>query len=203
LAQYLLQLRDQRGAIVKSITTTSMIYRLGAIYSVPVFEMPVGFKYIGPKMLEEDALIGGEESGGFGFRGHIPERDGILSGLFLLDMMVQTGKSPSELLRDLYTLVGPHYYERTDFNFPPEQREEITLKLAALKPEQVEDRTVEGIDTVDGFRYRMSDGSWLLIRLSGTEPLLRIYAESGSIEQVRRLLQAGTAMAGVHADDRS
>jgi len=197
LALYLLEVRGERGAIVKSITTTDMVYRLGEFFSVPVHETLVGFKYLGPLMIAENALIGGEESGGFGFRGHIPERDGILAGLYLLDLMVSMDKKPSELLKYLYDKVGPHYYERTDFHFPPEKRETIIQRLDQLRPSQINNSEVTNIDTSDGFRFRLSDGSWLLIRLSGTEPLLRIYAESDSIAHVERLLEAGRRLAGI------
>ncbi len=197
LALYLLEVRGERGAIVKSVTTTDMVYRLGELFSVPVHETLVGFKYLGPLMIAENALIGGEESGGFGFRGHIPERDGILAGLYLLDFMVSTGKKPSELLKYLYDKVGPYYYERTDFHFPAEKRETIMQRFDQLKPSQIDNTPVTNIDTSDGFRFRLSDGSWLLIRFSGTEPLLRIYAESDSIAHVERLLEAGRKLAGI------
>jgi phosphomannomutase len=197
LALYLLEMRKERGALVKSITTTDMIYKLGELYSVPVFETPVGFKYLGPKMMEENALIGGEESGGFGYRGHIPERDGILSGLYILDFMVKTGEKPSELIQYLYSKVGVHHYNRTDFHFPAEKREAVTQRLTQLKPKEIDKTKVTRINTMDGFHFRLSDGSWLLIRLSGTEPVLRIYAESDSLEQVERLLKAGKELAGV------
>jgi alpha-D-glucose phosphate-specific phosphoglucomutase len=197
LALYLLELRGERGAIVKSITTTDMVYKLGEIFSVPVHETPVGFKYLGPLMISENALIGGEESGGFGFRGHIPERDGILAGLYLLDFMVRMDKKPSELIKYLYDKVGPHYYERTDFHFPPEKRETIVQRLNQLKPSIIDNTEVTDINTSDGFRFRLSDGSWLLIRLSGTEHLLRIYAESDSTAHVNRLLEAGRELVGI------
>ena len=118
LALYMLEVRGERGAIVKTITTTSMLDRLGEIYNVPVFETRVGFKYVAPIMIRENALIGGEESGGYGFRGHVPERDGILAGLYFLDFMIKTGKTPSELLAYLYSKVGPHFYHRIDIEFP-------------------------------------------------------------------------------------
>jgi phosphomannomutase len=197
LSLYLLEVRGERGPIVKSVTTTDMVYTLGELFSVPVFETPVGFKYLGPKMMDEDALIGGEESGGFGFRGHIPERDGILAGLYLLDFMVATGKRPSELLAHLYDKVGPHYYDRLDIHFASDRRGEVVERLRGLKLDRIHDAEVASIDTVDGFRYKLADGGWLLIRLSGTEPLLRIYAECKSMDQVQELLAEGRRLAGV------
>jgi len=197
LSLYLLEVRGERGPIVKSVTTTNMVYSLGELFSVPVFETAVGFKYLGPKMMDEDALIGGEESGGFGFRGHIPERDGILAGLYLLDFMVATGKRPSELLAYLYDKVGPHYYDRLDIHFSSERRGEVVERLKGLKPDRIHDAEVVSVDTVDGFRYKLADGGWLLIRLSGTEPLLRIYVECNSMDRVRALLAEGRSLAGV------
>ncbi|TET39384.1 MAG: phosphoglucomutase/phosphomannomutase family protein [Dehalococcoidia bacterium] len=197
LALYLLEVCGLRGAIIKTITSTSMVYRLGELFQVPVYETPVGFKYVGPKMMEEDALIGGEESGGFGFRGHIPERDGILSGLFFLDLMVRQKKSPSELIEYLYSKVGPHYYDRIDIEFPKEEREAIIHRLAKSRPSQIDNLKRERGETSDDFRFLQSDGTWLLIRFSGTEPVLRIYAESDSPARVEKLLAEGRRIAGI------
>ncbi len=197
LALYLLEVRKQKGAIIKTITTTDMLYRLGEIYKVPVFETPVGFKYVAPLMLKEDAVIGGEESGGYGFRGHVPERDAMLAGLYFLDFMDKTSKKPSQLLRHLYDKVGEHYYDRLDIDFPEEQRQTIIKRIGGSSPQVLDSVKVAKKDTFDGFRFRLEDGSWLLIRFSGTEPLLRIYAESGSLARVGRLLQIGRQMVGV------
>ncbi|MBI2846486.1 MAG: phosphoglucomutase/phosphomannomutase family protein [Chloroflexi bacterium] len=197
LALYLLDVRNERGAIVKTITTTQMLYKLGELYNVPVFETGVGFKYVGPLMLRENALIGGEESGGFGFRGHIPERDGLLAGLYFLDLMVKLKKTPSELVRYLYEKVGPHFYSRVDVRFHETQRREIIARLSKERPPALDETPVSRVDTIDGFRYTLKDGTWLLIRFSGTEPLLRIYAESDSPERVERLLYLGKRLAGV------
>ena len=197
LALYLLEVRGQRGAIVKTITTTNMLFRLGELYNVPVYETPVGFKYVAPLMLAEDAMMGGEESGGYGYRGHMPERDGILSGLFFLDFMITLRKTPSQLIEYLYSKVGPHHYDRLDIDFPPEERESIMKRLTNSKPANIEGTTVREIDTRDGSRFLMKDGSWLLIRFSGTEPIMRIYSESNSMEKVKRFLEAGKKLTGV------
>ena len=188
LALYMLETRGERGPLVKSITTSRMIYRLGELFSVPVLETPVGFKYVGPLMLEENALIGGEESGGYGFRGHIPERDGILSGLFILDMMVRTGKRPSELLDYLYDKVGPHFYDRLDITLSTEQRDSIAGRIADVRPDTIGGVRVASQDSIDGYRFILEDGSWVAVRFSGTEPLLRIYAEGKSADRVDILL---------------
>jgi phosphomannomutase len=197
LALYMLETRGERGALVKSITATQMVYRLGELFSVPVIETPVGFKYIGPVMSEKDALIGGEESGGFGFRGHIPERDGILSGLFILDMMVRTGKRPSELIQHLYSLVGPHYYRRDDVTFDPEKRSLLEKRLSEARPDALGGRKVTRQEDVDGSRFMLEDGSWTIMRFSGTEPLLRIYAEAESTDRVGVLIAEARGLLGV------
>lgn len=197
LALYLLEIRGWRGAIVKTNSTTSMLYKLGEIYNVPVYETGVGFKYVAPKMLETEAMIGGEESGGFAFRDHIPERDGILAGLFLLDLMVQTGKRPSQLVEWLYRKVGPHYYDRRDSVFPGAERKRLASRLKNQKPSRLAGMTVEGINTLDGYKYLLQGGSWLLIRFSGTEPKIRLYAEAPSPQKVQGLLHAGLHLAGL------
>jgi alpha-D-glucose phosphate-specific phosphoglucomutase len=196
LALYLLETRRQSGAIVKTVTSTSMLYRLGELFNVPVIETQVGFKYIAPVMIEKKALIGGEESGGYGFRDHIPERDAILAGLYFLDFMVSTGKTPSELLEYLFSKVGPHYYHRRDFHFAEEQRQSIIDRLSRHQPERIEGSRVARFDTLDGFRYTLEDNSWLLVRFSGTEPLIRVYSESSSPARVENILDAGQALIG-------
>ncbi len=191
LALYLLEVRGERGAIVKTLTTTSMLNKLGVMYNVPVFETKVGFKYVAPLMLKHNALIGGEESSGFGFRNHIPERDGILAGLCLLDLMAKTGKRPSELIEHLYRKVGPHHYHRVDIEYPAEQRQTIVSRLKENLPSKLNGIAVSRVNTEDGYHFLLSDGSWLLIRFSGTEPLLRIYSEAPSLEAAKALIAAG------------
>jgi phosphomannomutase len=197
LALYLLEVRGQRGPIIKTITTTNMLFRLGEIYKVPVYETAVGFKYVAPLMMAKDAMMGGEESGGYGYRGHMPERDGILSGLFFLDFMIKMKKSPSQLIKYLYSKVGPHYYDRLDVDFPKEDREAIIQRLTNSKPANIAGTSVREIDTRDGFRFLLKDGSWMLIRFSGTEPIMRIYSESNSMEKVKRFLEEGKKLTGV------
>ena len=198
LAYYMLEVRGERGPIVKSVTTTRMVQRLGELYGVPVHETKVGFKFLGPKMMETDALIGGEESGGYGFRGHVPERDGVLAGLYMLDFMARTGKRPSELLSELFEKVGPHYYDRIDVTLRPEDRDAIWQRAGALNPDAIAGIKVTGIDTTDGFRFTLDDRGWLLLRFSGTEPLLRIYTEvAGDESLVPKVLAAAREMLNV------
>jgi len=197
LALYLLEVKGEQGLIVKTITTTTMLYRLGEIFGVPVRETSVGFKYIAPIMIAENALIGGEESGGYGFRGHVPERDGILAALYFLDLMVKTGKRPSQLIDYLYRKVGPHYFKRVDIEFPEGKRQAITVRIKQNAPKSIEGVNVVNFDTGDGFRFILADNTWLLLRFSGTEPVLRIYTESNSPARVERLLKLGRELAGV------
>jgi len=199
LCLYMLEVRGERGTIVKTINSSSMLYKLGKIYDVKVHETPVGFKHIAKLMLDrdQDILIGGEESGGYGFRGHIPERDGIFSGLCFLDLMAKTGKSPSQLVEYLYSKVGPHHFHRLDAKFPAGERQTIIDRLKNNPPNVIDGAEVVKVDTWDGFRFALADGGWLLIRFSGTEPVLRLYAESDSPARVNRLLEKGKEMTGV------
>jgi phosphomannomutase len=197
LCLYLLEVRNERGAIIKTLTTTSMAWRLGEMFDVPVHETAVGFKYVAPLMKSENAIIGGEESGGYGFRGHVLERDGILSSLYFLDFMVKTGKNPSQLLDYLYSRVGPHHYRRIDIKFPEEQRQAIIRRVSDNPPTSIDGVKVVKLDTRDGYRFLLEDKTWLLVRFSGTEPLLRIYAETDSPNRAIRLLELGKKMAGV------
>ena len=197
LALYLFEVRGERGPIVKTVTTTTMLDKLGKIYNVPVYETKVGFKHVAPVMMAENALIGGEESSGFGFRGHIPERDGILAGLYLLDLMNKLNKSPSQLIELLYSKVGPHHYNRVDLEFPPADREKIIGRIAGKTPSQIGGTKVIKVNTADGFHLSLADGSWLLIRFSGTEPILRIYAEAASLDRANSLIAAGKKLLGV------
>jgi alpha-D-glucose phosphate-specific phosphoglucomutase len=197
LLLYLLEVRGKRGPIVKTVTTTAMARKLAEMYEIPVYETPVGFKYVGPKMAETEAIMGGEESGGFGFAGHVPERDGILAGLFLLDLIIKLEKSPSQLVQYLHSLVGPHYYDRIDIRMLPEQREETRARVRDSEPDTIAGFKVVEIDTVDGFRYCLEDGGWLLIRFSGTEPLIRIYTETTARDKIQEILADGRRIAGL------
>ena len=142
-------------------------------------------------MMETDAIIGGEESGGYAFRGHVPERDGILANLFFLDFMVKTKKKPSQLLQMLFDKVGPHYYDRIDTDIDAAQRDAIRANLQANLPKRIDGTDVTGTNLSDGFKFTLRDGSWLLVRFSGTEPLVRIYSEAKSTAQVRAILEDG------------
>ena len=205
---YLLEVRKQIGPAVYTVTSTSMAPRLAEIYGTQAYETGVGFKFVGPKMTETHAVIGGEESGGFGFGMHIPERDGLASGLFLLDLWLTKAKKASEVLAELQGLAGPSYYNRIDIRFAREGYDAVKADtLARLEheaPETLAGRPVvrrQALETGDGFKFYRDDGSWLLIRFSGTEALLRIYVEARSPADVEALLEDGRriAAAGVPA----
>jgi alpha-D-glucose phosphate-specific phosphoglucomutase len=196
LALYLLEVRGQRGAIVKTLSTTTMLNKLGKLYEVPVYETGVGFKYVAPKMTETDAMIGGEESGGYAFRGNVPERDGILANLYFLDFMVSTGKKPTELLRMLFDKVGEHYYDRIDTPFTGDRKTREQMILDA-KPKTIGGLKVTELVTVDGFQFKLEDGGWLLIRFSGTEPIMRVYCETTHKDKVQSILRDGLKIAGI------
>ncbi len=196
LALYLLQVRGQRGPIVKTLSTTSMLEKLGKLYGVPVYETGVGFKYVAPKMLETDAMIGGEESGGYAFRGNVPERDGILAGLYILDFMVSEKKKPSELLKELFAKIGAHYYDRIDTAFKGDRSSKEKAIIDA-KPATIGGIKVLGLNTTDGYKFILEDGGWLLIRFSGTEPIIRVYCETTQKEKVQQILHDGLKIAGI------
>jgi len=194
LMLYLVEKRGWKGDVVRSLTMTSMMDKLGERFGITVHELPVGFKYIGPKMTEVNAMLGGEESGGFGFRGHIPERDGILSGIFIADLIVQYGQPLSKVLQHLEDLVGPHAYARHDIHL---EREEYADRRAAIyadlqknPPRELAGERIQRSRTDDGFKYYFADGSWVLTRFSGTEPLIRVYSEAPSRQRVDKLLAA-------------
>jgi phosphomannomutase len=198
LAYYLLEVRGLRGAIVKTLSTTGMLNILGKMYNVPVYETGVGFKYVAPKMMETDALIGGEESGGYAFRGNVPERDGILAGIYMLDLMVRLGKKPTELLKILFDKVGGEYfYDRIDRPFTGDRKNREALILKA-NPQSIGGLKVTELVTVDGYQFKLEDGGWMLIRFSGTEPIMRVYCETRHADKVQAILQDGLKVAGLN-----
>ncbi|MGA9396793.1 MAG: phosphoglucomutase/phosphomannomutase family protein [Anaerolineaceae bacterium] len=196
LAYYMLEVRGERGPIVKTLSTTSMLEKLGKIYNVPVYQTGVGFKYVAPKMIETDAMIGGEESGGYAFRGNVPERDGILAGLYFLDMMVRLKRKPSELLKLLFDKVGAHYYDRIDTAFMGD-RSEKEQRIINAKPATIGGLKVTGLLTTDGYKFLLEDGGWMLIRFSGTEPIMRVYCETTHQDRVKAILDDGLRIAGL------
>ncbi len=200
LAYYLLEVRGERGPIVKTLSTTTMLEKLGKIYDVPVYNTGVGFKYVAPKMVEVDAMIGGEESGGYAFRGNVPERDGILAGLYFLDFMVKMDKKPSELLDLLFDKVGAHYYDRIDTPFKGDRADKIK-RIETANPETIGGLKVTNLVTIDGYKFELEDGGWLLIRFSGTEAIIRVYCETTHGDRVAAILKDGLSIAGIGNED--
>ncbi|MFN2582919.1 MAG: phosphoglucomutase/phosphomannomutase family protein [Candidatus Dormibacteria bacterium] len=200
LTMYLLEQRGLRGDIVRSLTSSSMIDALGQRFGVTVHEMPVGFKYIGQKMNETNALFGCEESGGYAFRGHIPERDGVLSGLMIIDMMVAYDRPLSGIVAHLEELVGPHAYDRHDITFPrdgyEERKQDVYRRMQEQRPASIAGSRVTRVRDDDGFKFFLDDGSWVLMRMSGTEPLMRVYAEAPTHERVEQLIGELEQLAG-------
>ena len=202
LMYYLLEHRGMREPVVSTINETSMVGRLGKIYDVPVYETSVGFKYVGPKMIETGAMMGGEESGGYGFGMHLPERDGIYADLLLLDLFIrerEKGRWPvSAAVQHLHDIAGPSFYLRTDVHVDratyPALKARLLVELREQAPSSVAGHPVvrtDALDTNDGFKFWLDDGSWLLVRFSGTEPLVRVYAEATTAEERDAILDAG------------
>ncbi len=194
--KYLVEKRNLRGPAVRTVSTTRMIDRLAAKYDLPVYETPVGFNHIADYMISEDVLIGGEESGGISFLGNIPEGDGVLMGLLLIEMVAVYKKSLHSLVLELLDEVGPAFYERRDqrLKYPIEKKKMVNY-LIENTPREIGGIKVSDLLTIDGVKYIMEDDSWLLIRPSGTEPVLRVYAEGRTSEMVKALLGYGEQVA--------
>lgn len=197
LLDYLVNDRQLSGSVVKTVSTTQMLNRLADHYGLKIYETPVGFNHISDLMLRERVLLGGEESGGISMLGHIPEGDGILMGLLLVELVAARGKTLGQLCEELMAAphVGTFCYARLDRPVRPFQKSELVANLVKRAPQQLANVPIARISDQDGVKYTLSDNSWLLIRPSGTEPVLRIYAESHSDDQVQRLLEEGAQMA--------
>ncbi len=194
--RYLVEERGWSGPAVRTVSTTKMIDRLAAKYGLQVYETPVGFNHIADHMISENVLIGGEESGGISIQGNIPEGDGVLMGLLLIEIVAVSGKSLHELVNDLLDEVGPAFYERKDQRLKyPIQKKSMVKYLLDNQPDQIGGVKVSEVLTIDGVKYILEDDSWLLIRPSGTEPVLRLYAEGRSSELVKALLGFGEEVA--------
>ncbi|MEM7034573.1 MAG: phosphoglucomutase/phosphomannomutase family protein, partial [Chloroflexota bacterium] len=196
--RYLVEKRGWDGAVVKTVSTTLMMNRLAKKYDLPIHETPVGFDQIAELMMNENVLIGGEESGGISIKGHIPEGDGVLMGLLLLELLADAGVPLHELINDLQQSVGPTCYRRSDIKLDtPIPKAQMVEQLANRAPEKINHETIVDINTSDGIKFMMADDSWLLIRPSGTEPVLRVYSEAADEEAVANILAAGQTMAGL------
>jgi phosphomannomutase len=192
---HLARSRKMTGGIVRTFSQSVLLGRIAAAHNLKIYETPIGFKYIADLMLKEDILIGAEESGGIGVKGHIPERDGILNSLLFLEAIVASGKTPSEMLSELHREFGEFHFGRRDLHIEVEQGMSLVKSLASQPPSQFAGRKVKEVQTVDGVKLIFADESWLLFRQSGTEPLLRIYSEATSIHQVNLLLDEAQKVA--------
>jgi phosphomannomutase len=189
LIHYTVKYRQMNGKVVVAFSTSDKIKKICQHYNIPVEITKIGFKYIAEKMLVEDILVGGEESGGISVKGHIPERDGIWDGLLLLDLMRLTGKSMSQLIQEVYDIVGAFVFERLDLHLTEEKKQEIIARCEAGSFSEFGEYKVERIETIDGYKYHLGHERWIMIRPSGTEPLLRVYGEARSSEEVNHLLE--------------
>lgn len=194
--KHLVEVRGMSGAVVRTVSTTRMLDRLAKRYGLTIYETPVGFNHIADYMMTEDILIGGEESGGISFKGHIPEGDGTLMGLLLVEMIAAAKKPLHEMVKDLLDDVGPAHYQRTDLRLKrPVAKAEMTEYLTKQAPAEIAGYKIAELSTSDGVKYILEDDSWLLIRPSGTEPVLRVYAEGRSAAIVHALLEYGERVA--------
>ncbi len=186
--------RHMRGSVVKTVSGTLMVEHMAKQWGIPLVETPVGFKYIGAVMLQEKVLLGIEESGGIAIQGHLPERDGLLSGLLLLEALVTMDMSVTEAVNFLQKKFGPFYSGRIDVeNMPPEKQLAVLTRLKRSPPSSIAGHRVTGLQTLDGVKLCLEKG-WLLVRPSGTEPLLRLYAEASSPKELQTLLNAAAKL---------
>lgn len=187
--------RKMSGGVVRTFSQSVLTKRIARAHNLTLHETPIGFKYIADLMLKEDILIGAEESGGIGVKGHIPERDGILNCLLLLEAVIASGKPPSEMVKEMHREFGEFYFGRRDRHFEVRRGQDLVSALASSPPAKVAGDNVSGVETLDGTKLLFEDESWLLFRQSGTEPALRIYSEATSAAKTEALLDAGEQLA--------
>ncbi|MGQ9493350.1 MAG: phosphoglucomutase/phosphomannomutase family protein [Anaerolineae bacterium] len=197
ILRHLVEEKHGHGAVVKTVSTTQLLNKLSQHYGLPLYETPVGFNHICALMLKEDALMGGEESGGMTIKGHVLDGDGILMGLLLTELLAYQRKPLHQMIAELMDEFGHFYYGRDDVHTQTFDKRELTQRLTAEAPERILHHKVVQVNNSDGIKYLLDDDSWLLIRPSGTEPLLRIYAEARDHREVQPLLAAGARLAHV------
>jgi len=194
--RYLVERRGLKGQVIRTVSTTRMVDRLAGQYGLEVEETPVGFNHIADHMMNGDVLIGGEESGGISFKGHIPEGDGILMGLLIVEMVAASGGSLGDLVAGLLKQYGPAHYARTDLRLKrPVEKKDMNFRLTVSAPASIGGERVIKVANTDGTKYILADDSWLLIRPSGTEPVLRVYAEGRSPKMLKALMAYGEKVA--------
>lgn len=190
LALYLKRHRNFPGGLARSVATTHLIDRIADEMDVPLYETPVGFKFIGELILDDAIAIGGEESAGLSIWGHLPEKDGILACLLVAEMVAVTGKKVDDLIKEMFDEFGPRFSKRLDLRLTSNLRESVVAKLAS-PPDELEGRKVVNVNTMDGVKLEFDDDCWLLFRLSGTEPVARLYGEAATPKDLKRVLDAG------------
>jgi phosphomannomutase len=192
---HLLRRRNQTGGVVRTFSQSVLLKRIAAAHGLKLYETPIGFKYVADLMLREDILVGAEESGGIGVRGHIPERDGILNSLLFLEAVVASGRTPTEMVAEMHREFGEFHFGRRDLHTEVARGLALVESLAAHPPPSVENFSVQSVETLDGTKLVFADESWLLFRQSGTEPVLRVYAEATSLLKREALLEHGCRLA--------
>ncbi|MGA8043300.1 MAG: phosphoglucomutase/phosphomannomutase family protein [Terracidiphilus sp.] len=192
LFDYLVETRGWKNGVAKSVATTNLVNALADHHKVPLYETPVGFKYIGELIIADKIAIGGEESAGLTIRGHVPEKDGVIAGLLVAEMVARRGKSLGVQLRELFAKVGSYYPVRENFRLTPERKTAFTEKLKA-DPKELSGRKVTSVVRTDGLKLILEDGSWVCYRLSGTEPVVRAYTEARNEKDMKALRAAAEA----------
>lgn len=195
LLLHLARNRNQRGGVVRTFSQSVLVKRIAESFGLKLYETPIGFKYIAELMLSDDILIGGEESGGIGVRGHLPERDGILNSLLFAEAIIASEKKPSQWLADIWQEFGKFCYDRVDLKIDIERGKAFVAAIKDAPPVDLAGEKVTEVATLDGTKLIFADESWLLLRQSGTEPVLRLYCESSSDEKVAKILQAAKDLA--------
>lgn len=196
LALYLIEEKGYSGCLVRSVATTHALDKVAALHRIKLYETPVGFKYIAERMMREPVILGGEESGGLSIRGHIPEKDGILADLLVAEMVAKKRKPLASIKAELEKRIGKHFGKRVNMRVSEERKVAIMASLKSVPPKDLAGVKVASVSTADGVKLTLDDGSWALLRLSGTEPLLRTYFEAGSPERLERVEKAVVALIG-------
>ncbi|MGH9803508.1 MAG: phosphoglucomutase/phosphomannomutase family protein [Blastocatellia bacterium] len=197
LLLHLVRNKGLKGSVVRTVSQSVIVKRIAESYGFRLFETPIGFKHIGEIMLDpaNDFLTGGEESGGIGVRGHIPERDGVFNSLLLLEAVLAAGKKPSEIIRDIWREFGEFHFERRDLHVPIESGQKLVAAMRDNTPSEFAGHKVTGVGTLDGTKLTFEDESWILFRQSGTEPVLRVYCEATSVEKMTKMTDEGVRLA--------
>ena len=190
LIHYLHKYKKMTGKVVVAFSVSDKVKKMCRQYGLPIEVTQIGFKYISEKMVKEDVLVGGEESGGIAVKGHIPERDGIWDGLILLEFMAKTGKTMKQIIQEVYDVVGSFSFDRLDLHLDESLKQQIVQNCNDNKYKSFGTYVVQRVEDIDGFKYHFSDDEWIMIRASGTEPLLRVYGEASTKDAVTALLQS-------------